>query len=97
VTAMMDVSDGLLIDAARMTSASGVRIEIALDAVPVAGEVMTAVTAGDDYELLFTLPPGIGCPIAATRIGTVSNGAGLALSNDGASVPLPERLGYLHS
>lgn len=97
VTAMMDVSDGLLIDASRMAAASGVKIEIALDAVPVAGEAMAAVTAGDDYELLFTLPPGATCPVAATRIGSVREGAGLALTDKGAPIPLPERLGYLHS
>lgn len=97
VTAMMDVSDGLLIDARRLAAASGVQIEIALDAVPVAGDAMTAVTAGDDYELLFTLPQDAACPVSATRIGTVNTGASLTLTKDGASVPLPERLGYLHS
>ena len=123
VTAMMDVSDGLLIDVARMADASSVAIEIALDLVPVPrnsvrpfsssphgertgprqvqpernlSEVLRAVTAGDDYELLFTLPPGTACPVPATRIGTVREGAGLTLSDHGAPVPLPSRVGYLH-
>ncbi len=64
VTAMMDVSDGLLIDAGRMAEASGCRAAIALDAVPLSeaylarcGEArLEAATAGDDYELLFAAP-----------------------------------------
>lgn len=62
--AMMDVSDGLLLDAARMAEASGVGLNIDLDAVPLSiaaighgGEDraarLRAATAGDDYELLF--------------------------------------------
>lgn len=133
VTAMMDVSDGLLIDAARMADASGVAIEIALEDVPTSQQavradlverssfvpsallshgartghrqarpernleaVLQAVTAGDDYELLFTLPPGVPCPVAATRIGWIREGAGLILADNGVPVPLPTRLGYRH-
>ncbi|WCT73857.1 thiamine-phosphate kinase [Sphingomonas naphthae] len=65
--AMMDVSDGLLIDASRMAEASGVGLNMDLDAVPLsalaighAGEDraarLRAATAGDDYELLFATP-----------------------------------------
>ncbi len=68
VSAMMDVSDGLLIDAARMAAASAVRIEIDLALVPMSeayrqaigdqrGARIAAATAGDDYELLFTAAP----------------------------------------
>lgn len=102
VTAMMDVSDGLLIDASRIAAASGVRIDISLDDVPIPQQTdledkLKAATAGDDYELLFTLPVETLCPIPATRIGTVTPGSGLHLTHDGAPVPLPARLGYLHS
>ncbi len=101
VHAMMDVSDGLLIDAARMAAASGLAVTIDLAAVPLSSDLrafghdaLTAATAGDDYELLFaydTTPP-----VAATRIGTFAKGEGLKLVDAGHPVPLPERLGYQH-
>ena len=113
VRAMMDVSDGLLIDASRMAEASGCRAEIALETVPLSeaylnleGEKrLQAATAGDDYELLFAAAPDQALAILAlseeiglpfTRIGTFTAGAGLALTEDGASIPLPERLGFEH-
>ncbi|UVO55259.1 thiamine-phosphate kinase [Sphingomonas sp. SUN039] len=96
VTAMMDVSDGLLIDARRMAVASGLAVEIDLDAVPVAGERMAAVTAGDDYELLFALPAGVEPPVAATCIGSFAIGSGLTLRDATGPVALPEKLGWQH-
>ncbi len=96
VHAMMDVSDGLLIDAQRMAAASGLALEINLDLVPVVGERMTAVTAGDDYELLFAAPDGFACPVPATRIGTFAEGSGLSLRDATGTIPLPERLGWQH-
>ena len=63
--AMMDVSDGLLIDGWRMAAASGLALTIALDRVPLStayrsyagDDVLPAATAGDDYQLLCALPP----------------------------------------
>ena len=96
VTAMMDVSDGLLIDARRMADASGLRVTIDLDAVPLVGERIAAVTAGDDYELLFSLPDGVEPPVRASRIGTFAVGGGIALVDRHGPVPLPQRLGWQH-
>src|SRR5690606_37711152 len=58
VTAMMDVSDGLLLDASRLAEASGVTLALDCAAVPVSAESRRdeAMRWGDDYELLFTLP-----------------------------------------
>jgi thiamine-monophosphate kinase len=99
-TAMMDVSDGLLIDARRLTEASNVALTIDLDAVPLALprlDPLEAATAGDDYELLFTLPAGTAPPVPAIRIGIASTGTGLTLTTGGNPIPLPDRLGYRHS
>jgi thiamine-monophosphate kinase len=106
-TAGMDVSDGLLIDADRLAQASGVGLAIALDAVPLAAPadtiaaLLAQVTAGDDYELLFTAPASVDVAALAgktpvTRIGQVFAGSGLALSHHGQPVPLPPRLGWEH-
>ncbi|RJF93391.1 thiamine-phosphate kinase [Sphingomonas cavernae] len=107
VHAMMDVSDGLLIDAARMAEASGLALEIDLDAAPLSPDVLaqpldgralrlSAATAGDDYQLLFAAAPDMTLPVAATRVGTFAEGAGLTLFDRDGPVPLPEKLGYLH-
>jgi thiamine-monophosphate kinase len=103
VHAMTDVSDGLLIDAARMAAASGVAIALDLDRVPLSAELrafgtdpLAAATAGDDYELLFAAAPDFVPPVPATAIGRVIEGAGLTLFQDGAPVPLPARLGFEH-
>jgi thiamine-monophosphate kinase len=96
VHAMMDVSDGLLIDAQRMATASNLALSIDLDTVPHAGELMAAITAGDDYELLFAATPDTQIPVPATRIGTFSEGSGLTLHNATGPVALPQRLGYTH-
>ncbi len=96
VHAMMDVSDGLLIDAQRMAVASGLLLAIDIDAVPVAGERMAALTAGDDYELLFAASPGEALPVPATRIGSFAPGSGLTLHDAHGAVALPASLGWQH-
>lgn len=64
-TAMMDVSDGLLIDADRLAVASSVAVTVDLAALPLSeaarartgdgdAGLLALATAGDDYELLFT-------------------------------------------
>lgn len=100
VSAMMDVSDGLLIDSARMAEASGVTIAIASDAVPLpatlpVARVADALRWGDDYELLFTLPGGVTPPCPAWRIGSAGPKGPHPLLLDGA--PPAGRLGYIHS
>ena len=107
VTAMMDVSDGLLIDAERMASASKVQISIDLACIPLSAPYrqqrgdslesrLQAASWGDDYQLLFTAPAGLELPITATAVGLVSSGSGLSLTDGGTPIPLPATLGYQH-
>lgn len=89
VTAMMDVSDGLLIDAGRMAAASGCSVRIELESVPLSadwlaarGETrearLAACTAGDDYELLFAADE-----TQASRILALAEEIGLPCSRIG--------------
>lgn len=76
--AMLDLSDGLLLDAGRLGRASGLRARIALDRVPVADGVdavaaalgrdaaVMAATAGEDYELLAAVPPSLLTAVRST-------------------------------
>ena len=95
VGAMMDVSDGLLLDATRMAQASGVTLAIERAAVPIAtleSRRDAALRWGDDYQLLFTAatPP----PIAAHRIGSALARGGHPLLLDGEAPS--GALGYQH-
>jgi len=69
-TAMMDLSDGLLLDLARLCEASGCGAEVDLDAVPLSRAFVAelgrdrdarlfAATGGDDYALLAALPESV--------------------------------------
>lgn len=113
-TSAMDVSDGLLGDAEKLCAASGVSACIDLDDLPVSPELLRCHPAteaerfvlhgGDDYELIFTLPPGkavdavrerlpADCPI--TAVGRIESGSGVRCQRAGATVVVPGG-GYDH-
>lgn len=56
--AMQDVSDGLVKDAARMAEASGLALQLEPERIPLrtGASPESALTEGEDYELLFALP-----------------------------------------
>ncbi|USI74264.1 thiamine-phosphate kinase [Sphingomonas morindae] len=108
--AMADVSDGLLIDSARIAAASGLAVTIALDAVPCSPALaafagadrdsrLRAATAGDDYALILAAAEASAPALAAlgaVRIGRFAAGEGLALRWRGAALAPPDRLGWEH-
>ncbi len=78
--ALIDISDGLGRDAARVAAASDVRIDIDTARIPLhtdAPDALRALADGEDYELLFTAPEPLQLPDAIngtplTRIGSVT-------------------------
>lgn len=116
-SACVDLSDGLSDGVRRIAAASGVGAEIDGEAVPVPAEarrwfervegrdaLAAAMSGGEDYELLFTVPArrrralesiarlagGVPC----TRIGTVTADRRLVVVRQGARAPISE--GYAH-
>jgi thiamine-monophosphate kinase len=70
-TAMMDVSDGVLIDARRMATASGVVIDLDGAAIP----DHHALTGGEDHGLLACFPAGVTLPDGFVVLGRVWEGS----------------------
>ena len=98
VTAIMDISDGLLLDASRMAMASGVTFDIRSTHIDLAdpARARECLSWGDDYALLFTCDPKIGVPVTASLIGTVIAAGPHPLLLDGVAPAPDERLGFQH-
>ncbi len=82
-TSAIDISDGLAVDAGRIARASGVSIEICPRSLPLfpGADTEAALSSGEEYELLCTIPPEIETPegLSLTRIGRVTDGSGVWL------------------
>lgn len=114
-SAAMDVSDGLAGDIAKLCRASGVAAEIDVARVPlsdaaraaIASEpalLETALTGGDDYEIVLTLAPekldafraaAQAAAVPVTEIGRVMSGQGARFVRDGKALTFA-RPSYSH-
>ena len=103
----IDISDGLLHELKLLCMAGNVGARVDLDRIPVVQhvDINTAITGGEDYELLFTAPDfhkqaiselaaKHSCQIA--EIGQITAGGEIELHQRGKVVPLPAHTGYDH-
>ncbi|BDV34000.1 thiamine-monophosphate kinase [Methylocystis iwaonis] len=107
-SAAMDVSDGLAGDLAKLCAASGVGAVVEAPTVPLSDAAReaialapslfeTALTGGDDYEILFTAGPGFAPPDAVTRIGEILAGPAAPQFRSAAKKPLIfKKLSFSH-
>lgn len=105
VHAAMDLSDGLLRDGARMAQASGVRLVVDVDTIPVAPALRRfaalkgqracdwALAGGEDFQLLVALAPTTARRLAnLTPIGRVEAGRPdlVLVAGDAPYTPAPD-------
>lgn len=103
-TSMNDISDGLASEANEIAGASRVGIRIRAQQVPISPELRQAARltgrdameyalyGGEDYELLFTIPPGRVPELGATAAGSVLTQVG-EVTEAGSGVLLVDDLG----
>lgn len=106
-TALIDVSDGLTGDAGHLAAASGAALAIAAELVPRHPGVErweSALTGGEEYELLSAMPPEFGetgamafaerFGLPLTRVGGVVAGEGVRVTYGGKPVELPHAFSH---
>lgn len=115
-SACIDISDGLIADAGHIAEVSACNLSISRDEIPLSDAARSLVdgdashwavicAGGDDYELVFTVPPdrqdrlgdiADATGVAIKRIGEVLSGTGVELiDKDGRVLELPT-VGFEH-
>jgi thiamine-monophosphate kinase len=105
---MIDTSDGLSTDLAHICEESGVGAEVDSSLIPRAQvgkparevDLDLALHGGEDYELLFTVPPGRRVPrqvggVVLTQIGEITRSRGIFVRGEGVGYNLHPR-GWEH-
>lgn len=110
-TSALDISDGLLADCGHIALASGVRLVVERDALPLSAPLLAffgqeaaqqaALSGGDDYVLAFTLPASELSDILAAGfsvyvLGRVLAGQGVTLVDTDGQDITPSTRGYQH-
>ncbi len=85
-TAMLDLSDGLAIDARRLAAASGIRIDFT--AAALGPDAALALAGGEDHSLLATFPGSTELPGGFRVIGRVEAGSGISVDGEAWTQPL---------
>jgi thiamine-monophosphate kinase len=89
--ALMDLSDGIASDAARIAERSGTRLVVDVDALPLADGLpddQPYWTQGEDYELLAVLAPDDPLAREFPVVGRVEEGEGVLLQRAGGVLDL---------
>jgi thiamine-monophosphate kinase len=110
----IDISDGLIADLGHILTANQIGASLFLEQLPLSKVLTThlapaqawhlALTAGDDYELCFTVPPAqeahlnlaLKDTVSYTKIGIIEKTEGLRCWNNQGQLFVPTAAGYRH-
>lgn len=97
-TSAIDLSDGLLVDLKHLLESEKLGADVDVNLIPRTDEVtdiQLVLNSGDDFELCFTLPPGVEPPIECTCIGLINDSGEIRCFDNGNEVAV-ENLSWQH-